>query len=51
MTDLAIPDEVVRMNLAAYGEAGRAWLEALPGMVQEIRARWELTIGPPFEGG
>ncbi len=51
MSDLAIPDEVVRMNLAAYGEAGRAWLEALPKVVQELRARWELTIGPPFEGG
>jgi streptomycin 6-kinase len=51
MTDLAIPDEVIRMNLAANGEAGRAWLEALPGVVQELRARWELTIGPPLEGG
>ena len=51
MTDLAIPDEVVRMNLAANGEAGRAWLEALPGVVQELQARWELTVGPPFVGG
>jgi streptomycin 6-kinase len=51
MTDLAIPDEVVRMNLAANGEAGRAWLEALPRVVQELRALWELTIGQPFEGG
>ncbi len=51
MSDLASPDEVVRMNLAANGEAGRAWVEALPKVVQELRARWELTIGPPFEGG
>src|SRR6266545_1966453 len=51
MSDLASPDEVVRMNLAANGEAGRAWLEALPKVVQELRARWELTIGSPFEGG
>jgi len=39
MSDLAIPDEVVRMNLAANGEAGRAWVEALPKVVQELRAR------------
>jgi streptomycin 6-kinase len=48
---LDVPDAVVEMNLSANGEAGRAWLEALPGIVEELRARWELTIGPAFEGG
>jgi streptomycin 6-kinase len=51
MSDLAIPDEVVRMNLTANGEAGRAWLEGLPQVVHELRTRWGLTIGPSFEGG
>jgi sulfite oxidase len=49
--DLRIPDAVVRMNLMAGGEAGRAWLAALPGMVAELRRRWDLSIGPAFEGG
>jgi streptomycin 6-kinase len=51
MTALAIPDEVVRMNVAVHGEAGRGWIAALPGLVEELSARWRLTIGPPFEGG
>lgn len=51
MNGLEIPDAVVEMNLSANGAAGRAWLEALPGMVEKLRARWELTIGPAFEGG
>lgn len=48
---LDIPDAVVQMNISANGEAGRAWLESLPGIVEELRARWGLTIGPAFEGG
>ncbi len=48
---LDIPDEVVRMNLWANGEAGRAWLAALPGTVEELCARWDLTLGRAFEGG
>jgi streptomycin 6-kinase len=39
------------MNLTANGEAGRAWLEGLPQVVHELRTRWGLTIGPPFEDG
>ena len=45
MTGLEIPDEVVRMNLAANGTAGRAWLDSLPGVVEELIDRWSLTIG------
>jgi streptomycin 6-kinase len=51
MTELLIPDEVVRMNVAAHGEAGRAWLEALPGAVADLRERWQIGIGPAFGGG
>ena len=51
MSAFTIPAEVVRMNLDAGGEAGRTWLEALPGMVAELRERWSLRLGPPLEGG
>lgn len=51
MDYLKIPDAVVRMNLSLGGEGGRAWLAALPEIVEELCARWELTLGPPFEGG
>jgi streptomycin 6-kinase len=51
MLDLQIPDEVVQMNIAANGEAGRAWLRSLPGMVDELQARWGITVGPAFRGG
>lgn len=39
------------MNLKANGEAGRAWLEALPAIVDQLRVRWGLSVGPAFEGG
>jgi streptomycin 6-kinase len=49
---MKVPESVVRMQLAANGEAGRAWLAALPRLVDELRENWSLTeIGPPFEGG
>lgn len=52
MSGLLVPAEVVRMNLDANGEAGRAWLAELPGIVGELRERWSLTaMGPAFEGG
>lgn len=51
MRNLTIPAEVVRMNLMANGEEGRAWLTALPGIVDELIIRWGLTVGPAFEGG
>jgi|SRR5579871_30480 len=47
-----IPDSVVRMQLAVNGEHGRAWLAALPRLVDELRDLWRITeLGPPFRGG
>ena len=37
VVDLAILDEVGRMNLTAHGRRGRIWLEALSGIVDELR--------------
>lgn len=51
MKNLAIPPEVVRMNLSANGAEGRAWLTALPSIVDHLVTQWGLALGPPFEGG
>lgn len=51
MNELAIPGEVIQMQLRAGGNAGRAWLESLPGTVRELVLQWDLTLGPAFEGG
>jgi streptomycin 6-kinase len=51
MRDLQVPEAVVQMNLSAGGDAGRAWLAALPEIVGQLCRRWQLSIGPAFEGG
>jgi hypothetical protein len=43
VVDLAILDEVGRMNLTAHGRRGRIWVEALSGIVDELRGRWDLS--------
>ena len=49
---LSVPESVVRMQLAANGEAGRAWLAELPRLIDELRELWSIVeIGPAFEGG
>lgn len=32
-------------------EGRQAWAEALPDMIDDLRARWSLDVGPPFEPG
>ena len=39
------------MMLSCSGEAGRAWLDRLPRVIEELCARWQLRLGEPFEGG
>ena len=52
MSALPVPQSVVQMQLAANGEAGRAWLSELPRLVDELCKLWSITrLGPPFEGG
>jgi streptomycin 6-kinase len=48
---LDVPEDVVRMMLAAEGDAGRAWLAALPALVGALRERWSLRLGPAYPGG
>lgn len=45
-----VPD-LVRQRAESAGSAGAAWLDALPGVVAEAAARFELTIGSALQGG
>ncbi|HEX8559888.1 MAG TPA: aminoglycoside phosphotransferase family protein [Pyrinomonadaceae bacterium] len=47
-TPTPIPEEFARLTAALHGEAGRAWLRALPSLVAGCAARWSLKVGPPF---
>lgn len=46
---LEIPSRLVRT--CGQEPDGPAWLERLPAVVAELRARWDLTLGRPFEPG
>jgi streptomycin 6-kinase len=41
----------VRRKAEALGDAGHAWLRALPDLVADLEAAWHITIGAPFDGG
>lgn len=46
----AVPD-MVRQRAESSGPAGLAWLDALPGVVDDTAATWGLTIGRTLDGG
>lgn len=43
--------ELVRGKLAATGEDGELWLEALPSLITDLEQRWEMAVGDPLDGG
>lgn len=43
-----IPEDFAWATVALHGEAGKVWLNQLPGLVERCAARWSLTVGPPF---
>lgn len=47
MKEILVPQKLAE-NLNEIAE-DRAWLEQLPGVVQELQQRWSLTLDPPFE--
>jgi streptomycin 6-kinase len=51
MTQLQPPERLVRTISAWEGEAGRAWLDALPGRVADHLGRWELRPERVFNPG
>ena len=47
-----LPDEVRDNVLHIFGDSGREWLEALPGVASRLTARWRLTVtGSAYGGG
>jgi streptomycin 6-kinase len=49
---MEIPAGLVEWLIERKGDAARAWVESLPGLIDEMCAHWNLTIaGPPIGGG
>ena len=46
-----LTDDVRRSIEHNGGEPGRAWITALPAIVERLCDAWSLTIGPVLEGG
>lgn len=42
---------IVRRKAAELGAEGARWLAALPTVIAELERRWDVTIGPPLDGG
>ncbi|SER26914.1 aminoglycoside phosphotransferase family protein [Microlunatus flavus] len=42
---------LVRARVAALGPAGQAWVDALPGLLADLAARWSLRLGRGLPGG
>ena len=45
---MMIPDS---LGWLRRSEAGRSWLDALPGLVADVASKWSLDIGAPYPGG
>lgn len=43
-----IPAAFGQRMLELHGQAGREWLQRLPGLIAECAGRWSLTVQPPF---
>lgn len=44
MIDIEVPEALVATQIRYEGEAGRAFVESLPGLAAEMLARWGLTV-------
>lgn len=42
---------LARRRVASLGDAGRAWLDGLPGALEDLAGRWSLTWGRRLPGG
>ncbi|MCB0162204.1 MAG: hypothetical protein KDD83_28900, partial [Caldilineaceae bacterium] len=48
---LRVPSAFARDTIAREGDAGRAWVEALPATFAALCDQWNLTVdGPPLHG-
>ena len=51
MTAFAVPAYPAAATVGEASPARQAWLADLPTVVAELRRRWSLTLGAPFEPG
>lgn len=49
---IATPADFERTTVGREGARGRAWVESLPGLVDELLRRWDCTVdtGPVLHG-
>ncbi|MEP6704512.1 MAG: aminoglycoside phosphotransferase family protein [Acidobacteriota bacterium] len=45
------PKELVKNVTAMCGQTGKAWLNDLPGLIDEIQREWSIRVGEPFQAG
>jgi streptomycin 6-kinase len=45
---IEIPEVLARHVIHGLGDAGKAWLQALPTVATALAERWGVTLGPPF---
>jgi streptomycin 6-kinase len=50
-TSIVIPESLANTQTRYGGEAGRAWLAALPGTAESFLDRWRLTLDGPSRSG
>lgn len=43
-----LPVDFIQNIEHSFGEEGKAWLQALPSLLDEMAQRWQLTLGEPF---
>lgn len=49
---LTVPDPFAAYTITRAGDAGRAWIEQLPGLFETLCRQWGLAMdGPPMHGG
>lgn len=46
---IRVPGDLATTIATWAGDAGRAWLAALPRVVDDLAAEWELAVGEPYE--
>jgi streptomycin 6-kinase len=43
-----LPPRLIQHVEQGFGETGTAWLDGLPGLLQQVSERWSLTLEPHF---
>ena len=44
----SVPEDFARTQASLHGEAGDAWVNRLPALMEDLGQRWSLKVGQPF---